>query len=454
MPWWLLWKRKVQGADVARLEAWEPGGPSLAGGNFLGIRMPRQDLSGIDLSKANLTQADLRKADLERASLSGAELNHADLREANLRWASLRGAELVGANLQKANLKDANLSGILTRPHIPEDLKTAKVQTARTNLSGASLQRASLIDADLSGADLTGANLRQAHYSDKTTWPQGFQPQASGAIRCASQHALTLRQSIQVPGYGELPMGAIPPGMFSMGSSQGGSDETPRHEVQLPRGFLMGRTQVTQRLYRAVMGENPAYKKASDQHPVESVSWFDAVRFCNALSRACELEEAYTIGEGDEPKVSCRFDAHGFRLPTEAEWECAAKAGQDFKYSGSDDPDEVAWYDENSDDETHPVAQKKPNAWGLYDMSGNVWEWCWDWYDEDEYKNRVRLSGCQVTIINQPEGPKTSFIHTLRGGSYDSVTKFLRSSFRNRGESEDWVRYYGFRLVLPSPSLV
>ena len=108
MPWWLLWKRKVQGADVARLEAWEPGGPSLAGGNFLGIRMPRQDLSGIDLSKANLTQADLRRADLERASLSG--------------------AELVGVNLQKANLEGTNLSGILTRPSIPEDLKTAEAR--------------------------------------------------------------------------------------------------------------------------------------------------------------------------------------------------------------------------------------------------------------------------------------------------------------------------------------
>ena len=367
MPWWLLWKRKVQGTDVARLEAWKPGGPSMAGGNFLGIRRPRQDLSGIDLSKANLNQADLRKADLERASLSGAALNHADLRKANLRWASLSGAELVGANLKGASLEGTNLSDILTRPNIPEDLKTAKAKAATTNLSGASLQHASLIDADLSGA-----NLRQAHYSDKTTWPVGFQPQASGAVRCASQHALTLRQGIQVLDYGELPMGVIPPGTFSMGSSQGGGDETPRHEVQLPHGLLMGRTQVTQGLYRAIMGENPARFKLSHQHPVEMVSWFDAVRFCNALSHACGLEEAYTIGEGDEPEVSYRPDAHGFRLPTEAEWEYAAKAGQDLLCSGSDEPGEVAWYRKNSGRKTHPVGQKKPNAWGLYDMSGNV----------------------------------------------------------------------------------
>jgi len=213
----------------------------------------------------------------------------------------------------------------------------------------------------------------------------------------------------------------------------------------------VGRTQVTQGLYRAVMGENPAYKKASDQHPVERVNWFDAVRFCNALSRACELEEAYTIGEGDEPEVSCRFDAHGFRLPTEAEWEYAAKAGQDFKYSGSNDLDEVAWYQHNSGGKTHPVALKNPNAWGLYDMSGNVWEWCWDWFVKNEYKNRVSLSGDKMTIANQPEVPKNGVHRVLRGGSY-YVSRILRITYRFRGEPEDRFSSGGFRLVLPSPS--
>ncbi len=182
------------------------------------------------------------------------------------------------------------------------------------------------------------------------------------------------------------------------------------------------------------------------------MSWFDAVRFCNALSQRCGLEEAYTIGGGDKPRVSCRFDAHGFRLPTEAEWEYAAKAGQDFKYSGSDEPDEVAWYDGNSGSKTHPVALKKPNAWGLYDMSGNVWEWCWDWYDKDEYKNRVRLSGDKRALVNQPTGPKNGINRSLRGGSYFSGTWFLRSSYRVRVGPEPRSGRFGFRLVLPSPS--
>ena len=228
-------------------------------------------------------------------------------------------------------------------------------------------------------------------------------------------------------------------------------NEKPRHKVQLS-GYQISQTPMTQRQYTAVIGENPSSNKNSDLHPVESVSWFDAVRFCNALSQRCGLEEAYTIGGGDEPQVSCRFDAHGFRLPTEAEWEYAAKAGQDFKYSGSDEPAEVAWYDGNSGGKTHPVGQKKPNAWGLYDMSGNVWEWCWDWYDKDEYQNRVSLSGDKMTIVNQPEGPKTGVHLVLRGGSYYDDSGVLRTSSRFRGGPESRSGDFGFRLVLPSPS--
>lgn len=244
-------------------------------------------------------------------------------------------------------------------------------------------------------------------------------------------------------------MGAIPPGTFSMCSSQGGSDETPRHEVQLPHGLLMGRTPVTQGLYRAITGENPAQYKTSNLHPVEKVSWFDAVRFCNALSRVCGLEEAYTIGEGAKPTVSCSFDAQGFRLPTEAEWEYAAKAGQDFEYSGSNDLSEVAWYYSNSvGSRAQSVGQKRPNAWGLYDMSGSVWEWCWDWYDEDEYRNRATLFGDTATMVNSPKGPKTGVDRVLRGGSHSDVSWCLRTSGRSRlvPVKSDWNS--GFRLAL------
>ncbi|MDG1482287.1 MAG: formylglycine-generating enzyme family protein, partial [Myxococcota bacterium] len=252
-----------------------------------------------------------------------------------------------------------------------------------------------------------------------------------------------------------LPMVEVPAGAFWMGAKDDDEDtvecEKPRHKVQLS-GYQISQTPVTQRQYTAVIGENPSGNPASAQHPVENVSWFDAVRFCNALSQRCGLEEAYTIGGGDKPRVSCRFDAHGFRLPTEAEWEYAAKAGQDFKYSGSDAPDEVAWYDGNSGGKTHPVALKKPNAWGLYDMSGNVWEWCWDWYDKDEYQNRVSLSGDKMTIANQPKGPKNGVRRVLRGGSYVSAPWLLRTSSRYWLGPDGRSGVDGFRLTLPSPS--
>ena len=250
MAWWLLWKRKVEGEDVSRLEGWKPGGPSLSGGNFLGVRLPRQDLRGIDLSQSNLNEADLRKANLTGASLSGAKLNHSDLRNANLRWSGLSGAELVGANLKGANLEGADLIGILTRPIIPEDLQTVASKSATCTLRGANLQHANLSGADLRGADLRDADLSRALYSDQTTWPEGFQPQAEGAVLRPSEQGIDQRCNITVPGYGELPMSRISAGTFWMGSSDADrdsdADEKPRHEVTLTRGFWLGRTPVTQ----------------------------------------------------------------------------------------------------------------------------------------------------------------------------------------------------------------
>ncbi|NOX54310.1 MAG: formylglycine-generating enzyme family protein, partial [Planctomycetes bacterium] len=171
----------------------------------------------------------------------------------------------------------------------------------------------------------------------------------------------------------------IPAGRFEMGSRQG-DDESPVHEVELDE-FLMDRYEVTQEQYIALMGVNGSKFKGSNR-PVEMISWTDAAMYCNARSEAEGLEPCYN------EDATCNFDADGYRLPTEAEWEYACRAGSKTDYSFGRDKrllSDYAWFKENSGNETHPVGQKKPNAWGLYDMHGNVAEWCNDIYDAKYY---------------------------------------------------------------------
>ncbi len=185
----------------------------------------------------------------------------------------------------------------------------------------------------------------------------------------------------------------IPPGSFDMGCSVGDADcdgrnELPRHKVTITRGFYMGETEVTQDAYRRVTGKTPSDFQG-DKLPVEQVTWTDATAYCVAV---------------------------GLRLPTEAEWEYAARAGStDARYGPLDD---VAWYMENK---THPVKQKRPNAWGLYDTLGNVWEWIGDWYDESYYNTSPQ---------SDPSGPSAGYVRGLRGGSCSNYPLDVRVSNR------------------------
>lgn len=146
--------------------------------------------------------------------------------------------------------------------------------------------------------------------------------------------------------------------------------------------FAILDTEVTQKMYTAIMGKNPS-KFKGENNPVEMVSWYDAIYFCNKLSKKIGLTLVYAVD--DYGYITENLFADGFRLPTLEEWQYAAKGGEDYKYAGSNNIDEVAWYCENSGDKTHPVAQKKPNGYGLYDMSGNVMEWVWNYNSHYRY---------------------------------------------------------------------
>jgi formylglycine-generating enzyme required for sulfatase activity len=223
-------------------------------------------------------------------------------------------------------------------------------------------------------------------------------------------------------------------GTFRMGSTSGDSDEKPVHSVTV-KSFYMGNYEVTQQEWVEVMGSNPSIFKG-DNLPVENVSWYEAVDYCNKRSLKEGLIPAYR-GSGDA--VTCDFGASGYRLPTEAEWEYAARGGNrkaSYMYAGGNSPDAVAWYGANGGGCTHPVGTKQPNSLGLYDMSGNVFEWCWDRYGHYG-------SGGQT----DPRGAASGSNRVDRGGSWGGAAVLVRSA--NRDSSTPYYRssLLGFRLV-------
>ena len=217
-------------------------------------------------------------------------------------------------------------------------------------------------------------------------------------------------------------MVSVDGGTFTMGgTSEQGSDvwddEKPPHQVTLS-SYSIGKTEVTQALWKAVMGSNPSYSKG-DNLPVEQVSWDDCQTFISKLNA---------------------LTGQKFRLPTEAEWEYAARGGnksRGYKYSGSNTIGDVAWYDGNSGDKTHPVGTKAPNELGIYDMSGNVWEWCSDWFDN--YSSASQTN---------PKGPTSGANRVDRGGSWISSARYCRVSARDYFSTVSLGSNLGLRLAL------
>ena len=210
--------------------------------------------------------------------------------------------------------------------------------------------------------------------------------------------------------------------------------------MTITRPFYLGVYEVTQSEYRQVMGDNPSHLRDSELLPVEAVSWFDAVRFCNKLSEKEGMRPFYEIEAGTTRVRD--WSGPGYRLPTEAEWEYACRAGSRARYSfGNNEASlgEHGWYDGNSGARTHPVGQKRANAFGLYDMHGNVWEWCWDGYAADYYKQSPG---------DDPSGAEGATDRVLRGGSWSFRPRYARSAVRHW--DEPGYRYFtlGFRLAL------
>ena len=229
----------------------------------------------------------------------------------------------------------------------------------------------------------------------------------------------------------------IKPGKFIMGD-KAEPDATP-HEVSVS-AFFIDKYLVTQELFQKVMGSNPSRWKG-DKNPVEQVRWSDAVRFCNKRSELEGLKPCYNL-----QTWQCDFTANGYRLPTEAEWEYACRAGTTTDYFFGNAPDklrEFAWFEKNAGGKPRPVGQKKPNPWGLHDMVGNVWQWCNDFYKVDYYKESPR---------QDPRGPATAQNKVVRGGAWRFPDDNCRSGYRyneNPGYADVCFGYdiYGFRCV-------
>lgn len=264
----------------------------------------------------------------------------------------------------------------------------------------------------------------------------------SGCKKVPQSEPNAAANASQTQSEGSAEQVSIPGGQFTMGDKD--EPDAPPHEVVVSP-FLMDKYLVTQEQYTKLMGDNPARWK-SPKNPIEQVRWSDAVKFCNARSLAEGLTPCY-----DLDTWQCNFDANGYRLPTEAEWEYACRAGTKTAYFCGDSPSQLAdyaWFEKNAGGHPQPVGQKKPNPWGLYDICGNLWEWCNDFYGVDYYPQSPK---------ENPRGPKEGDSKVVRGGAWKFSGDNCRSGYRyneNPGYVDVCFGYdiYGFRCVRNAPA--
>jgi len=341
---------------------------------------------------------------------------------------------------------------VTTGTELTADYSGSEAVTYRWNKGGTPIQ----------GAAGSKFILPEAGSYTVTASATGFKSKTSAAVTVTGDPVTVPSASVE--------MVNVPGGSFQMGDVKNeapdwvGDSEKPVHTVTL-NGFSMSKYPVTQEQYQAVIGSNPSYYhggsgrepasgEVQGKRPVESVSWYDAIEFCNALSVKEGLSPYYTIDKANkDPNNSNSYDtlkwtvtrdsaATGYRLPTEVQWEYAAKGGDgspgNYTYSGSNTVGDVAWYDGNSNSRTHEVGMKAPNGLGIYDMSGNVGEWCWDWYGGYS-------SGAQT----DPVGPSAGAFRVIRGGSWSDDAVYTRSAYRDDSYPNFRIDFIGFRLVRP-----
>lgn len=241
----------------------------------------------------------------------------------------------------------------------------------------------------------------------------------------------------------------LPGGEFRMGTDQGNADEAPPHKVTVS-AFLMDKFEVTHEMLAKAQLPNPSHWQDNPRKPVERVRWRDAKQYCNERSLLENLKPCYNE---KTPDFDCDYTANGYRLPTEAEWEYACRAGENgpYDFGAADKLRQYAWFADNASEKTHAVGEKKPNRWGLYDLYGNVAEWCEDVYNPTYYK---ASPGADPP---GPPNPGKDVKRVMRGGSWKASADMCRATFRQgepTGDSDAcfFTDYCGFRCVRRVPA--